>query len=101
MESVALVERICGELGLVGEGLMRKDKIRVVVDVTGGGPCPGIADRLRQLGYDAVDFHSNDAPDAPEGDVRFLNARAQAWYNLRNLVRDGALTIPNDPLLLE
>jgi hypothetical protein len=103
MESVAMVEKICAELGLVRAdgGINRKDKVKIVVDVTGGGPGPGIADRLRQLGYDAVDFHSNDAPDGPEGDVRFLNARAQAWYNLRNLIRDGALTIPNDPLLLE
>lgn len=103
MESVAMVEKICAELGLVrlDGGLNRKDKVRIVVDVTGGGPGPGIADRLRELGYDCVDFHSNDRPDGPEGDVRMLNARAQAWYNLRNLLRDGALTIPNDPWLLE
>jgi phage terminase large subunit len=103
MESVAIVERICGELGLVRPdgGINRRDKVRIVVDVTGGGPGPGIADRLRELGYDCTDFHSNDRPDGPEGDVRFLNARAQAWYNLRNLVRDGQLTLPNDPFLLE
>jgi hypothetical protein len=102
MESVALVQRIAEELGLVSTdgGLNRHDKLTIVVDTTGGGPGPGIADRLRQLGYTAIDFHSNDAPDNST-DERCLNRRAQAWYQLRNMIRAGELTIPNDPLLLE
>jgi phage terminase large subunit len=104
MQSVAMVEQICSELGLVRAdgGINRKDKVTVVVDVTGGGPGPGIADRLRQLGYNAIDFHSNDRPEVPvAGEERVLNRRAEGWYALRNALRQGELTLPNDPLLME
>ncbi len=103
MGSVARVQQIALQLGLVGDGLNRHDKLTVVVDVTGGGAGPGVADRLRELGYNVVDFHSSNPPPpgGEYGALRPLNARAGAFLEFRHRLRTGTLTLPDDPMLLE
>lgn len=67
----------------------------VFVDV--GGVGSSVFDRLRALGFDdlvlAVDFGGS-----PE-DSRFLNKRAEMWWDMADWVKRGSSCIPNDPVL--
>jgi len=75
------------------------------VDVTGGGAGPGVADRLRELGHNVVDFHSSAPPPPEDADrpsvLKGANARAAGYLRLRDLINGNALTLPPDPLLVE
>jgi hypothetical protein len=51
----------------------------------------GVIDRLRQLGYDVVEVNFGGKPN----NVRYLNKRAEMWFELADAIRAG-LAIPND-----
>jgi hypothetical protein len=69
--------------------------LAIKVDATGlGGP---VADRLRQLGHDAQDFVSGHSPNDPS---RFDTARSEAYWHLRELMEQEAISIPDDDDLL-
>jgi hypothetical protein len=59
----------------------------VFIDAGNGG---GVIDRLRQLGYDIIEINFGGKP----ADPRFLNKRAEMWWELREWIRMGG-AIPN------
>lgn len=54
------------------------------------GQGAGVIDRLRQLGYDVIEVHFGGRATDP----RYLNKRAEMWFELRDWVRNGG-AIPN------
>jgi len=65
------------------------------VDEVGVGA--GVVDSLREQGYPVVGLNAGRGATDPR---RFLNARAQWWWNLRLLLAAGDLDLPNDPELV-
>ncbi len=70
----------------------------MVVDVVRLGK--GLRDRLREQGWRVLRFHGSAAP-LPKAEQRFLNRRAELYWQLRERFERGAIAIPNDPLLIE
>ncbi len=60
----------------------------VVVDATGLGS--GVVDRLREQGFTVDAFNGAERADDPS---RFANRRAEAFWTLRDTLRDGALDL--------
>lgn len=93
--------------GPVTVATMSRANITLIVDVTGGGSGPGVADRLRELGYTVRDWHSSAPPGELEGMKhpvimrRARNARAEGYLVLRDQLRDGAVALPPDSQLVE
>lgn len=55
------------------------------------GAGAGVIDRLRQLGYDVIEVNFAGKPNEP----RFVNKRAEMWFDMADWVRGGG-GIPND-----
>jgi hypothetical protein len=72
----------------------------IVVDTIGLGG--GVADRLKEEGYDVVGFNGNAKPPAPyeRHTVQFHNCRIAAYWRLFELMREKHITLPQDPLLV-
>lgn len=75
----------------------------IVVDSIGIGA--GVADRLRQRGLGVVAFNASERTQFLDrsGQVGFVNKRAAAWWNLREMLEpDSAdpIALPPDDLLL-
>lgn len=73
-------------------GLIRIDEI---------GLGAGILDRLREQGYPVEGFNSSRAPSAPADHDLYFNARAQAYFSLRQQLEAGTLALPRDEQLFE
>lgn len=73
----------------------------VVVDVNGLGL--GAYDRIRELKGRAMDFNGSfrTKGDWRINTDRFLNLRAAAYWNLRELLSKGEAALPDDPELFE
>jgi hypothetical protein len=69
---------------------------RVVVDETGVGS--GLVDRLRELGRGVDGTHFGQRAKDAE---RFANARAEAYWEVRDRLEAGALALPVEDALLE
>ncbi len=67
-----------------------------IVDVVGLGG--GIVDRLKELGYSVAAFNGGSRPRDRK---RFANARAEAYWRLRDLLETGAIALPRDEGLFE
>ncbi len=63
----------------------------VFVDAGNGA---GVIDKLRQLGHEVVEVHFGGRPGKP----RYVNKRAEMWYELRDWLMAGG-AIPNDVAL--
>jgi hypothetical protein len=63
----------------------------VFVDAGNGA---GVIDKLRQLGHEVVEVHFGGRPGKP----RYVNKRAEMWYELRDWLMAGGC-IPNDVAL--
>jgi hypothetical protein len=79
-----------------------------IVDVIGVGA--GVVDRLRELGQNVTPFNASERTDMRDrtGEFRFLNVRAAAWWNLRDMLdpsafKSGAaeIELPPDEGLIE
>lgn len=59
---------------------------RAVIDIIGIGA--GVYDRLKELKLNAIAFNASEGTDATDrsGELRFLNKRAAAWWNFRELL---------------
>jgi hypothetical protein len=68
----------------------------VTVDAIGLGS--GVIDRLREQDVDVREFWASGKAEDPQ---RFLNARAEAWWNLRTLLERAQVAIPFNQLLHE
>ncbi len=55
------------------------------------GAGAGVIDRLRQLGYDVTEINFGGKPN----DIRFVNKRAEMWFDMAEWVKAGG-AIPND-----
>lgn len=69
---------------------------KVIVDATGLGS--GIADRLREQGFNVHEFVG---ARSPRDGNRFANLRAEAYWHLRDDLEAGRLTVPDDEGLFE
>lgn len=81
----------------------QNSNIQLSVDVIGIGA--GVVSRLREQGVDVVAF--NAAQSSPEtdisGELKFLNQRSAAWWNMREMLDpDNGLDValPDDPELI-
>jgi hypothetical protein len=70
----------------------------IVVDIVGLGK--GLGDRLKEQGWRVLLFHASAAPLA-KAEQRFLNRRAEVYWQLRERFERGAIAMPDDPLLVE
>jgi hypothetical protein len=67
-------------------------KAPVNVDTIGVGG--GVHDRLKEQGFPAVAFIANEAPSTPTARKRFVNKRAEQYWNLRVMFERGQLDLP-------
>ena len=58
------------------------------------GAGAGVIDRLRQLGYDVTEVNFGGKPN----DIRYVNKRAEMWFDLAEWIKAGG-AIPNDTSL--
>lgn len=73
----------------VAEAIKEHRPIQVFVDGSGMGA--GVVDRLRQLNYQIVDVNGGNQSLNP----RFLNKRAEMWYELKEFI-EGLCELPRD-----
>jgi hypothetical protein len=66
----------------------KNDFVSAVVDVVGVGA--GVYDRLIELGLPVTPYNGGEAPFDKE---RFVNARAEDYWNLRELFENGEVDI--------
>ena len=90
-------------------GVLRAHGGRAVVDVEGIGA--GVVDRTREQGFPVVAFNAGAGalqadgrtkPTDRSGELEFVNMRAWAWWNLRELLdpaNGAAIALPPDDLL--
>lgn len=67
----------------------------IKVDAVGIGA--GVADILRAWGYPAIDYVAQSRAWQPE---KFVNRRAESWYNVREKFRKDLVNLPPDELLI-
>lgn len=78
-----------------------KKASKSVIDVIGMGA--GVVDRLREQGYEkTIAFHSSEKTEKKDksGELGFRNLRSAAWWNLRELLQDDLIAIPDNDLLM-
>ena len=81
--------------GRVVNGAANYGAERIYVDDVGVGA--GVVDRLKEQGLPVVGLNVG----RPAGDRRlFANLRAEGYWELRRLLRDGGLRLPNDLRLI-
>jgi hypothetical protein len=80
----------------VNEVRESRDKPSVIfVDSIGYGA--GVADRLRELGFNAFDVQVSERPSQKE---KFQNLRAELWFEFRDWLEKGAGSLPDDEDLI-
>jgi hypothetical protein len=66
----------------------KNDWVRAIIDVPGVGG--GVVDRLAELDLPVIPYNGGEAPIDKE---RFVNARAEDYWNLRELFENGEIDI--------
>ena len=90
--------------GLVVAELQGRERHpEAVVDVIGIGA--GVVDRLREQGFPVVAFNASESTDMTDrsGELRMLNCRSAAYWNLRDLLDPAygsTVALPPDALLI-
>ncbi len=89
--------------GLLAGILKANPQAEAVVDVVGVGS--GVVDRLRELGLRVVPFNAGEKSLAFDrsGELGMLNKRAEAWWNLREMLEPNSnedLALPPDTKLM-
>ena len=69
---------------------------RVIVDEVGLGA--GVLDRLKELEYRILGFNGGTSPS--DGG-RYLNARAESYWRLREMLEAGEIALPPDEKLMD
>lgn len=84
--------------GLVAQRMPGRSGI-AIVDVIGIGA--GVVDRLNEQGYQVAAFNASERSDWTDrsGELHFVNKRAAAWWNLRELLEAGEIALPPDDYL--
>jgi hypothetical protein len=78
----------------VAEVIRRERPLQVFVDGSGIGA--GVVDRLRQLNFSVTDVNGGNSSLNP----RFLNKRAEMWWEMKEAV-EGLMELPPDSKLKE
>ncbi len=92
-------------VGLATPLLSREKKQTQFVDASGVGR--GVADRLKELGFNVVAVKVGSQPDTgskleiEKKRVQFLNQKAEHYWRLRSLFETGKISIPKHPQLLK
>jgi len=71
------------------------------IDTVGVGA--GVFDRLAEQGFPVVPFVASEAASTPVNQKRFVNRRAEQWWNFRMLLEKGQIDLPStqeDPKLI-
>jgi len=92
METVGRIRELLAEAGIEpawSAGL-------IVIDEVGIGA--GVLDRLQEIGYRADAF--NGGRSAWDRDL-FLNARAESYWHVREMLESGEVCLPRDDLLFD
>lgn len=76
----------------VAEAIKKHRPIQTFIDGSGIGA--GVVDRLRQLNFSVVDVNGGNSSTNP----RFLNKRAEMWYEMKEFI-EGVCELPPDPKL--
>lgn len=63
--------------------------------VDGSGIGAGVVDRLRQLNFSVTDVNGGNQSSNP----RFLNKRAESWWEMKEWIEGGNVELPKDPQL--
>ena len=71
----------------VAEKMVEWEADAVFIDAGNGG---GVIDRLRQLGHDVIEVNFGGKPSEP----RFVNKRAEMWWNMRDWILAGGRIPP-------
>ena len=79
----------------VAERMKRERPVQTFVDGSGMGA--GVVDRLRQLNFPVVDVNFGNASLNP----RFLNKRAESWWEMKEWIENGNCELPRDAKLKE
>jgi hypothetical protein len=84
-------------------GVLRGTDARASVDVIGVGA--GVVDRLREMGLRTLAFNASTKTERLDssGELGFVNCRAGAWWNLREMLDPDsgfAVALPDDDLLI-
>lgn len=99
METVGRVQEVLHEAGVerfIDAPGVEQGRGEVIVDSVGVGS--GVVDRLDEEQYAASGFKaSRKARDAE----RFMNARAEAYWELRERLEDGRIALPRDEELFD
>lgn len=69
-------------------------KLPIAVDKIGVGS--GVWSRLREQRFDARGFDSSAKPSTPQAQLEFVNRRAEAWWTVRELFREGLVDLDPD-----
>jgi hypothetical protein len=103
----AAAERALKRASEMASGVVthRRANAPVIIDM-GGGYGGDVCSRLKENGIDFTAFNgANKSSGTASGGVRFVNARAEAWWKFRdelNPEREGGsvIALPDDPELL-
>lgn len=79
-------------------GCAAPDYVHFVIDAAGLGA--GVADRISEKGFSVTAFRSQEKAEPELVDV-VENARAGAFWHLRDRFRKGEISLPDDPELVE
>lgn len=77
----------------VAERIRDERPLQVFVDGSGIGA--GVVDRLRQLNFSVVDVNGGNSSMNP----RFLNKRAEMWWEMKEHIETGQMELPKDAQL--
>ena len=76
--------------------LIDRDKpSKVRVDTIGVGA--GVHDRLEELDYPVEEFKAGNKSSEPE---KYYNLKAEVYWKFRELLENGLVDLPNDPILI-
>lgn len=90
--------RFQGTMKTVGEvGQVLKDNAPEISKVDTVGVGGGVFDRLKELKFSVSEFIGGGKPSLPE---RFINVRAEAYWNFRKRLEEGLIDLPDDPELV-
>jgi hypothetical protein len=89
-----LVFRGIDNMALAGHLARKIDQWEPDAVFIDSGAGAGVIDRLRQLGYAVTEVNFGGKPN----DIRFLNKRAEMWFDLAEWIKAGG-AIPNDNTL--
>ena len=85
-------------------GVLKKHGGQAVVDVIGIGA--GVVDRLNEQKFKAIPFNASESAEGIKdrsGELEFINKRAAAWWNMRELLdpaNDENIALPPDDELI-